>query len=133
MAWGRSKVLVEYIDSFGTCSPNPGETLRMDRLEGSHVQTILVTSGLCMEDHFVIQARETVYRGERPWVCQRCANYALCQICGASLARAPGADHMEDNGRIVHTPILGFKPACSNQDCPRYRPRKAGMGEDEIT
>jgi hypothetical protein len=71
-----------------------------------------------VRDHVLAQLEQ----GLRPWFCQECA-HLTCHECGAILRIAPGADYLaDDNGKVVHSPMLAANPGCANPSCRLYRP-----------
>lgn len=58
---------------------------------------------------------DIVHKNRRPWVCQKCVNYALCKHCNEPLVDAPMAEVLNDDGRITHVPSLGVNRPCSKQ------------------
>jgi len=66
---------------------------------------------------------ETIVREEnkRPWICQKCAEYALCSECGEPLVDAPGTQVLRDDGSITNVPSLGAVRPCSNPNCIRSK------------
>lgn len=66
---------------------------------------------------------ETIVREEnkRPWICQKCAEYALCSECGEPLVDTPGIQTLRDDGSITKVPSLGVARPCSNPNCIKNR------------
>jgi hypothetical protein len=52
------------------------------------------------------RAKRFVQSDRYPWLCQRCANVGLCFRCGSPYDRAPGADILDDDGTILHVPLV---------------------------
>ena len=66
------------------------------------------------------RARQDYLAGSRPWFCQVCGR-RQCHVCGEVLPRPVASDYVFDDGGIVHCPILGADPGCSNPGCSRFR------------
>ena len=66
------------------------------------------------------RARRAYLAGIQPWFCQVCG-YRLCHVCHTILPRPVASDYVFDDGYIVHCPILGADPGCSNPECSRFR------------
>lgn len=60
----------------------------------------------------------------KAWICQICANKAICKICGSPLQYAPGSEIILETGEIKHVSLLGTTPSCSNPDCSKYQETK---------
>lgn len=50
---------------------------------------------------------------KRLWICQECAEWALCRFCGFPLKDAPASEVLNDNGCIRHVAILGVDIPCT--------------------
>jgi hypothetical protein len=47
----------------------------------------------------------------------------ICRACGSPLTVATGRDVLEDDGGIVHVPVVAaFQARCSNPDCDVHPP-----------
>jgi len=97
---------------------HPSRTLR---LEDNYRDVVVAIHGerICT-DEIVERVRVACQAGQRPWFCQGCAQRNICKVCGAPLRRVPGADHMEDDGNVVHSAFFagfGDYRICPNVDC----------------
>ena len=52
----------------------------------------------------------------RPWACQGCAR-RVCDRCGSSEKTPMGSDIVEDDGRVLHVPILPGPAGCIREGC----------------
>lgn len=53
---------------------------------------------------------------ERPWVCQACAG-RTCGRCGSPEKHPFGVDVVEDDGRVLHLPLLPGPAGCVRDGC----------------
>lgn len=79
---------------------------------------LAITGALLWREDIMARIRQAAQNGERPWFCQRCAGTGLCTECGDPLNRAAGCDYVDDEGRILHSPVLaGPACRCANPVC----------------
>ena len=72
------------------------------------------------------RAKTAIQKGKHPWVCERCTGYT-CEICGSPLILPMGSDVLEDDGAILHCPILPcIPPPCLKEGCPNYYVLRSG-------
>ncbi len=119
------------------CTPNVSlgnlkHPTRTIRLRGDYRDVIVVFSGQHLwEDGIVKRVECTVYKGKRPWFCQRCSHNSLCPNCESPLTTTPGADRLEDNGKTIHSAYFaGFIRQCSNSKCEAHG---KDIRESEVT
>lgn len=99
---------------------HPARTIR---LKGDFRDVIVVFRGnVLWADEVIQRVEQTVYAGNRPWFCQRCAGNNLCYNCGTPLTTTPGTDRLEDDGRTIHSSYFtGFIRECPNPECAGHR------------
>lgn len=105
--------------------PQPGRTFR---LLGRYRQIVVVFWGDAWMPNWIERALEAAEAGSRPWLCQRCMQHALCELCGSPYRWPPGADVIGDDGRYLHCAILPVTPPCTNLDCPNWHAPPASPG-----
>lgn len=108
---------------------HPARTIR---LRGDFRDVIVVLSGARLWTHdAIVNVERIVYKGTRPWFCQRCAVSSLCPACETPLTTAPMTDHLEDDGRTVHSPhVAGYVRECPNPACEHHR---TGVHDEDVT
>ena len=123
---GGVRLVATPIHAIQICTPgtlcglvrHPSRTIQLD---GDFRDVIVALSGSKLwTDHVIERVRGICQAGHRPWFCQRCAGRDLCPHCGSPLTAVPGADHMLDCGKVVHSShFMGFGGVrrCSNPEC----------------
>src|SRR3954465_6524971 len=71
---------------------------RVLRLTDNYRDVIIWLTGKMWTDEAASRAARSFQRGEHPWMCQRCAQWWVCENCGAPLDRTPMADCLSDDG-----------------------------------
>ncbi len=71
-------------------------------------------------DAAIERARRAYLAGQRPWMCQRCAE-RKCSQCGSPINYPMGSDVLYDSGCSSHVAIFPFDPGCCNKNCKKYR------------
>lgn len=124
---GGKRLVSTHTFSVSVCNPqtpignlrHPARTIRLD---GVFRDVIVAMFGPRLwTDESVTHIREAIQEGFRPWFCQRCAERDLCPTCGSPMTTVPGANHMEDDGRVWHQPYfmgMGNAYRCTNGSCP---------------
>lgn len=88
--------------------PGPAQVFPLD---GDHRQTLLVVWGLPWTAAARERAIAQIHAGTQPWFCQSCSGH-LCEACGSTLRRVPGADQLAEDGEMWHCPILPGPVSC---------------------
>ncbi|MFW5836428.1 MAG: hypothetical protein ACOCVM_00365 [Desulfovibrionaceae bacterium] len=99
------------------------------RLSGKFDQTVVHFWGSLWDEDRIENTLEFAQNGERPWFCQKCSGRALCGKCGSPRVWAPGAESMDDHGKVSHGSILGVATPCSKCESGDIKTKRNEEGD----
>ena len=104
--------------------------VRIRRLDGK-LRDLCVAVWGHIDDATIDTAATQTVNGQRPWLCQRCADL-LHPDCAHPLWYTPAAEVIHDDGKVLHRAILPLGTiGCVVEGCPNgHRPEDAGAGGD---